>query len=701
MQRKQRSNQLPALWLATALAACGGPTLPPPGPPIARQGGPSEPTNAPQTSDAPGSQTIPLPNGITAHLRIAPAGSDAQVQLGIFAGTRLVAPGLPALAAHVLVESSDAASGRPSMRRQLESIGGSVAIQVGLMTTWIDIRVPTNNIAEALKALRGALESTTQSRSQIERMRSDLVDSLAAKVADDPIHVIARALLQGEQGTDSYLNALLDLDPSDVSLFQSRLYRPETCLLAISAPQPLQETLLATQEPKESAIAGWRPPPPAPGKPEILNRSYESGLYWVEAPGSPAPMRVAIMMLLPDASTADAAEWLMMHACLTLDGTGGRLEQMQDEAHLPKIQWRTHIEQTADAQALVLSATASPEVAAALWQILNRARQSLVEVPPTTSELDLALKRTQLNVTLPALSDAARLRLAAKLAIGQKDPRALARRALEMADESKWDAADAATKFQETPAWMVVVGPTPAPELPGVTEFAPLPRGFMANTSAKPTPQTVATTGPWLTKARAAVGGEETLKKLVGFRATAELSADQAPSATDSIQWMHPDTLKRNREILGQVITTPLAKKQQTESLDKVKTSLTPRETRLLRHEMMRHPLMLLAMHASGRVHFRTIAQRKSGDRELIVLEALGKEFDRLRIHIDTESYLIRIVESWEHLPDDTLVHLHETWSDYREAGPVRAPHRLRTMWNDGEHQTETVFSEWLPVQTK
>ena len=190
------------------------------------------------------------------------------------------------------------------MRRQLESVGGSVAIQVGLMTTWIDIRVPTNKIAEALKALRGALESTTQSRSQIERMRSDLVDSLAAKVADDPIHVIARALLQGEQGTDSYLNALLDLDPSDVSLFQSRMYRPETCLLAISAPQPLQETLLATQEPKESAIAGWRPPPPAPGKPELLTdrRKDEIGFH------NRDPVRFTLAQPRPCESTVGKCE---------------------------------------------------------------------------------------------------------------------------------------------------------------------------------------------------------------------------------------------------------------------------------------------------------------------------------------------------------------------------------------------------------
>ena len=58
---------------------------------------------------------------------------------------------------------------------------------------------------------------------------------------------------------------------------------------------------------------------------------------------------------------------------------------------------------------------------------------------------------------------------------------------------------------------------------------------------------------------------------------------------------------------------------------------------------------------------------------------------------------LIRVVESWERLADDTLVHVQEEWSDYRSTGGMRVPHRRRTTWNDGQHQSETVFSDWRP----
>ena len=690
-----------AMILAAALAACSGPSAPPPepaDPPVV------EPTAPPVTTapeDADSQQTLVLKNGITAHLRTSPVGSDTQIQLGLFAGSSLVAPGLATLTAHVFVESSDSTTGRPSMRQQIESIGGNVNIQVGLMTSWLDIRVPTNMTDKALQILRSTLESSTQSRTQIERMRSDLIDRLTTKITAEPVHVIARALLQGEQATDSYLNALLDLDPSEVSLFQSRQYRPETSLLAISAPQPLAETLQTIQEPAETSISGWQPPPPAPGQSKVLDRPYTSGLYWVQTPGNPGPVRAAIMMRLPDASMQGAAEWLMMHACLTLDGTGGRLEQMQDEAHLPELQWETHIEQTADAQALVLSTTTTTEVAGALWTILNRARQSLVDVPPTTSELDLALRRTYLNATLPTLSGAARLRLSAKMALLGDTTHKLTMRAQELVDPSKWDLAAAAAKFQETPAWMIVVGTSPPPDLPGVFTFEHLPRGFVARSTDNSPAETNPATASWLEKARAALGGEQEFQRLIGFHATATRTAYLAPPITDEIKWKNPDSLTRRRKVMGQEITTEVNPSNQTESLNKVKASLSARETRLLRHEMMRHPLMLLKAHASGTLHFRTIAQRKSGDREFIVLEALGGEFDRLRIHIDTESFLIRIVESWERLSDETLVHLHETWSDYRAAGVMRAPFRRRTMWDDGKHQTETIFSEWLPTHGK
>ena len=691
--RRRSHHVLTAMTTALVFTACSGP---PPAPPKPE---PKKPIPTRAVSANAQSQSLRLHNGLETYLELAPSGSDTQVQLAVVAGSLFVAPGLAELAATVMLESSDPAAGRPSLRHRIEALGGTIDAKIGLMTTWFDIRIHQNSLAKSIIALRESLESVTQSRSQIERMRSDLIATLAAKLDDEPLREAARMLLHGEVGTGAYLNSLLDLDPSEVSLFHSRLYRPERCLLAISSAGDFNETRAILHLPAATAIAEWNPPPAVPGPSPIIERKFESGLYWASTAGRPGLVQASFVMRLPDASVGTgAAEWLVMHSCLTLGGRGGRLERMQDEAGVTDVHWQTHIERTPDAIALVMSATVPFQQAITLWRVLNRARQSLIDVPPTPSELQLALRRARLDANLPGISSGERLRLAANLKSRGIAARGLITRLEQISDLSTWNQTDAAIAFQETPAWMVAIGPGPAPELPDLRPFELLPKGFEATIDSEPTPAAIAATGSWLIRARAATGGSEMFDGLTGFNSTGTIVADRSPDATDIIVWNQSGKLTRRRKIVGQTLTTELVGNKWSETFDKVRKSLNAREAKLLRHQMMRHPLMLLAANQRGTLQFRPIAQRSSGDRELMILEAIGNEFDRLRIHIDTESYLIRMVESWERLPDETLVHVRESWSDYRTAGSMRAPHRLRTTWNDGEHQTETVFSEWLPT---
>jgi hypothetical protein len=247
---------------------------------------------------------------------------------------------------------------------------------------------------------------------------------------------------------------------------------------------------------------------------------------------------------------------------------------------------------------------------------------------------------------------------------------------------------------------MVAVGPQRPDDfaaIDGAIAIDLLPAGFDPKTQNQPTPENLATVDPWLVQARAATGGEGAYAVMKGFTARARVTSAQGLAADDTVDWAIGGALTRNRALVGQTITTTLAGDGGFEELDGVRQSLTAREVRLLRHEMMRHPQMLLAAHQRGERRFRPVAQRKLGDREFYIVESVGDEFDRLRLHIDAESQLIRVVESWERLADDTLVHVREEWSDYHNAGGLRVPHRRRTTWNDGQHQSETVFSEWAP----
>ena len=69
----------------------------------------------------------------------------------------------------------------------------------------------------------------------------------------------------------------------------------------------------------------------------------------------------------------------------------------------------------------------------------------------------------------------------------------------------------------------------------------------------------------------------------------------------------------------------------------------------------------------------------------------------RLRLHIDMESHLVRLIEVWDALPDGSIVHLEEAWSDYRRIGTLRAPFRRATDQDDGRNRLETTFSSWTP----
>ena len=681
---------------AVALQSCGGaPSTPDPAPGEQATGAlPTVPQQAGAPSTPARSALVRLPNGMSAFVQSAARGSAAQLQFGVLAGSLFVAPGLAELAAETLLRSTDPTTGTKSLRQRITSMGGSVEAHVGLMTTWIDIRVRVGVVDDALTALRESLETVTRSRTQIERTRDALVELRTAEIVEDPVTAAARALLQAERSTADYLDALLDRDPSEVTLFHSRLYRPERCVLTIRAPMPVQEALGALRR-GERPISAWTPPPALPGKSPVLERKFTSGLYWTQVETSGGDARCAIVMQLPDVVSPAAAEWLVMHSCLTLGGTGGRLERLQDEAGLSRLQWDARIERTPDTLALVMTTVAAPAEVAQLWRIYQRARQSLLDVPPSASELQLALRRAQLNAGLPTQHAGDHLRLDTNLKLRGRRPEAIMTQLAAMADPATWDVRRAAQAFVQTPAWMVAVGPNRPDGVEGLVATEMLPGGFDPASRSEATPENLAAVDPWLSRARGATGGEVVYRDLAGFEASARVLSADALVAEDALSWSLQGALARKRSVLGQEVSTSVAKDAAYEEFGEVRKSLTPREASLLRHEMMRHPVMLLAAHQRGAMRFRPIAVRQVEDRELYVLEAVGDEFDRLRLYLDTESLLIRVVESWERLADDTLTHIREEWSDYRDVGGLRVPHRRRTSWNDGQRQTETVYSAW------
>ena len=689
----QRSAVL--LGTGLVLAACVSAPAPPPAPiepePVAP---PAVTPAAPATTERaerPAALVAKLANGLMVAITSSPPGAEAQLQLAVFTGSMFVAPGVAELAIEVLVEGADPSQGRPSLVQAVGNLGGRVQIEIGPVTSWINLRVPGNEWTKAMAALCKALAAPTLSRNQIERIRQHLVQERANAIRSRPDVAMARALMLGDPDTAQYMRGLLDRDPSEISLFASRMHRPERAVLALRVPGEPAET---SAELARSTLASWAPPASAAGSMAMLDRGFTAGLHWSPAKTA-GPCRVAFVLFMPDRVGALTPETLILHECLTLDGTGGRLEQLQRERGLGHVHWRSELVQTADALSILLSADVQPHEVVPLWETLLLARNSLRDVPPTPNELELARRRAMLAVRFGQLDATSSLRIETQLLLRGTTMAAVEKR-LAAVGQQTLDVKAAAPAYLKLPIAVVVIGGEVPQDLEDVHTFEVLPKGFDAGPV---TPSaTGATTGaPWLEQAIEAVGGQVLLRRFIGLEAEGRLANDRSPTATELLSWRTDGTLRRKRELLGSKIETELKGSSWTEQLGDKKQTLSSSEVAFLRREMQRHPLALLAAHARGELPFRAIAQRNVGDRDLMILEAGGDRFDRLRVHIDTVSHLVRVVEVWETMPDGTSVHLQDAWSDYRSTGGLRAPFRRITTQNDGQNLVETVYSSWVP----
>jgi hypothetical protein len=642
-------------------------------------------------------QLTRLDNGLAVVTTSAPPGRDAQIQLGLLAGTVMMAPGLGELSAHVLAECGDPSQGRLPLTQAIARLGGTLKVHNGPVTTWFDIRIPGARWPEALTALREALDQPPRSRNQIERIREELIERRRAEVQVDPIGAMVHRMLLGDASTASNLTELVDRDASEVDAYISRLFRPERMLLALETPDAQERMIATLSSAGPGSIGSWRPAPTIPGDMPLLDRRFESGVHWAAESGT-GTCQVAIAMMLPDAARSETAPLFVLQECVTLDGTGGRFEQLQRDQGLGHLRWRSDLVQSPDAAALLLRTEATPEEALALYRTLTLARASMLDVAPTPSELGLALRRAPLTVRLGMLDSGARLRSQTQMLVRGSGLAAIDT-AFGQIERSGFEVDVHAAAYLQLPVAMIVVGGAVPAGATEVREFDLLPSGLavdVAATANTKVEDSSAASGQWLDRAMTAVGSKALLGDLVGWQAESMIRHADAPPMRERIVWQDEGWLERDRELLGQRLEARITAEARFEQLGDTKRPLEEPEVATLRREQQRHPLALLAAHARGTLEFRSRARRAVGDREMMVLEAISPRFDRLRIHIDTQSFLIRLVEVWETLPGGVVVHIEDAWSDYRRIGDLRVPHHRMTSQDNGQNRVETVLDSWV-----
>lgn len=701
-----RTNRLAVFSLAWLAACSGSPATtiaaPPDGTPTSTP--PGGPANAPAAQAGSASRkdqeptlSLRLDNGVALRIGKTAPGRDARLQVGVLGGSLSQAPSLADLATNVLVDSADPAQGRGSLRQTIEQLGGSLHVHCGPLTTWIDVRVPSDQWRQAAVALRAAVTQPAQSRSQVDRLREARLERCAEAVRRDPVTATAEQLLLGSPDPAEHMHGLQDRDASEVSLFHARFFRPERAVWLLETPLPPAEVAAAFRRGGAADLSGWAPPV-APGTAAVLDRRFESGVFW--SPTKDDSCDVALVMLLPTL-VANSAPLYVLQDCLTLDGTGGRFEQLQQERGPAGIHWRSTLVQGSDATALVLRARMSPADAAAAWRTLQLARTSLRDVPPSPSELQLARRRAPLTARLGVLDPGARMRTETRLQTLGETLADFDVRLSALEQVGQLAPAAAVAEFLKLPVAMVVHGGTPPNDLADVRRLQLLPAGLAerapAATADQPPRARGASAEPWLARACEVVGGADKLRRLDGWTASSRTEHEQAPAVLDDTTLRLGSSLRRERQVLDQTITTEVEADRGSERLGKEQKPLPPAEVAQLWREAQRHPLALLAAHARGELGFEVVAKRAVGDRDHVVLQVGADPQRRLRVHLDAESHLVRLVEVWDTMADGSVVHLEEAWDDYRAAAGLRAPFQRITNQDDGQNRLRTTFTRWQP----
>jgi hypothetical protein len=664
--------------------------------PVAAQSQPAPQTQT--TQDAALQKRFVLENRLdVVALRHAPdVTQSAELALLLPGGSETSRPGSAELAAHLLAHAADATSGRQSLARQLERMGGVLTFDIGRKSTWVHVRVPQSAWQRAAQALANALDAKTSARSQLERSQEEVVAHETAAIAADSVRVAATRLVLGIESPAAHLQNLSERDAGEALAFQQRYFRPDRAVLVLRT----QLTDAQIETAVRASFGTWEPGNPTPeGEITTKVRPAPRGIAWMEDPkaAKDSPCDAALLLPWPDALAPDAAALHMFANATTIEGVGGRLERLMQEAGLGKVELRAETLRCGEGTALLLRGTMTSQQALQLHATAIAARQSLRDIPLSSSERTQARAAAWLSMRESEASASSRLRNELERILLDTDAAAQMRQlaALEMPTASDLKALNA---FLEMPVAMVVRGgPAPA----GAADVRPCPTTLAA--AAIPIAGAAdeamrAAALPWRTRAIEALGGEKALAELDGFTATRRVATVDAPEIEETTTWKRSGDVMRVRKALGATVETTLAGSKWTETANGKAAQLSPQEAAWRRAEAASHPLAIVLAWQRGDLQFRLLTSRNVGDRVYETLEEIGDQFERLRIELDRESALVRTVEHWATTPEGSATRAVETWADYRTIEGIRAPFRCTTVVDDGQSERTSVYSKFAPL---
>lgn len=380
-----------------------------------------------------------------------------------------------------------------------------------------------------------------------------------------------------------------------------------------------------------------------------------------------------------------------------MSGLGGRFERALDESGDTGFLFTDRTLVREGRRHLILEGTLLPHQIEAMWKLMQEVRASYVDVPPSESELRLAADRASLIAMGNQANPRFWLETSMWQVLRQRKPEPPADFLGRLENPEALDLRAAAAELQDWPVAMVVVGgrpPNPAGDLP-IVELPPI-EPSAAPTRTIDVAAEVAAAEPLLRRAIDAVGGPERLRALTGYSAVSSSTPDAGPRLTERI-WVAADRLRRERQVLATTVETVIGPSESYEISGGQRRELSDLERRRILRGAHSHPIPLLAGSARGELAFRYVSRRQVADRDMVVLEAVDPAFGRLRIHLESHSGLVRLIESWQGASSTGPSYARETYSDYRLIDGLRVPFHRITEVDNGAHRYETEWRDFQP----
>ncbi len=673
-------------------------TVPAPGP---GPGGPNVPRGAdgvplPRPAySAPSVTPVPLLGMLILATEAPPASAVATLRLSLPVGGASGAVGLAALTAEVVAELAPPSLPGGSLRRALELQGASLTISVTAETTAFEVVLPVANLGPVLGALgeRLALRIDPEvTGTAVGGLRQGLARRLAEARLRAPLPTLL-ATNEAERDAARTVSELNLRTAHEVALFHRARYRAAGALLALWVPgKPTAEQVLAVRD----GLLPWLDPLTPAYKPvELVESAPVPAGRWIERDSEP---QVALSLPMPGIGHPFAAELMALRECFSHEGVGGRL----DTATQALVGRSVGFDPIGDApDDCVLGTSASADLVIPLWQVAARAQASMLSQPPSKAELAVAAARARLRLLGGCAEPSAWLRRITELVHRRGTLDSITDCLARLESPERLRVTDALATFAAIPLALTAVGKLPSTTLPAnvvrVPEMALPQEGADNLLPPAETAERERAAAPYVARAIAALGGEDSLRNLRGYHTVVQSDAGEGPTCETTTELLPTGELRETRKILATTIETVITRNAGQEVASGQRIELTLDEIRMRQAAAARHPLLLLARALRGELRLRLVSLRAVGDREFAVLEADDERSARLRLSIDTGNGLLRVVELREWNQEAGLQTTVDEYEDYRTvAGGRRTPFfKTRALGDDRARlRTSTVSFE-------